>query len=136
MRWKNKRGLTFIEVMVTAVILSVGLVGIYRTFLIAADHAQYFSCRLMANTLIDGRIARIEKGFQELKDFDVGAMTETVLVNGRDVEFRYTMDLKPVGTLLSIFEIDMTIAWQDRGRTVTLSRSACFSGVTPLGKEI
>jgi prepilin-type N-terminal cleavage/methylation domain-containing protein len=130
----SKRGLSFLEVMVTAVILSVGMVAIYRSFFITMDHLQYLSCRLYANNLIETKIAHAEKDFRDLQDFDIGSMTEEVEIGNKEVVFSYTMDLKPVGTLLSVFQLDITLSWEDRGRTVSISRAAYFSGVTPLEK--
>lgn len=130
----RKRGLSFLEVMVTAVILSVGLVAIYRSFFITFDHFHYLSCRLYANNLIETKIARAEKDFRDLKDFDIGSMTDEVEIGNKNVAFAYTIDLKPVGTLLSVFELDITLSWDDHGRTISISRSAYFSGITPLEK--
>ena len=122
------------EVMVTAVILSAGLVAVYRSFFITLDHLQYLSCRLYADNLIETKIARAEKDFRDLKDFDIGSMTEEVEIGKKNVTLTYSMELKPVGSLLSVFELDITLSWEDRGRMITLSRSAYFSGITPLEK--
>lgn len=132
--FSHKKGLTFFEVMVTAVVLSVGLVAIYRSFFITIDHLQYLSCRLYANNLIETKIAHVEKDFRDLKEFDIGSMTEEAEIGNKEVVFSYTVDMKPVGTLLSVFELDITLTWEDRGRMVSISRSAYFSGITPLEK--
>ncbi|MBF0569153.1 MAG: prepilin-type N-terminal cleavage/methylation domain-containing protein [Candidatus Omnitrophica bacterium] len=129
---RRRKGLTFIEVMVTVVVLSVGLVAIYRSFFIGIDYLNHLSCRLHALNLIESKIAFAEKDFQSLKDFDIGPMSETVVINNRPVEFHYAIDLKPVGKLLSVFSLDITLSWEERGHVVSVSRSAYFSGVTNL----
>ena len=58
-RTKNK-GFTFFEVMVTIVILSVGIVGIYRVFLISLNHQQYVIKRLSAINILSDESARVE----------------------------------------------------------------------------
>ncbi len=126
------RGITFIEVMLTVVILSVGLVALYRSFFSAVNYLDHLSTRLYALNLIESRIATIERDFRSLKDFDIGSLQEEALINHHPVTFQYTVDFKPVGTLLSIFELDMVLSWQERGRVVTISRTAYFSGITSL----
>jgi hypothetical protein len=117
------------EVMVTAVILSAGLVALYRSFFICADVVTHLSNRLYALNLLDSRIATIERDFRSLKDFDIGAMSEEAVINNRPLTFTYTIDLKPVGELLSVFRLDITLSWEERGHVLSLSRSAYFSGI-------
>ncbi len=116
----------------TSVILAAGLVAIYRAFFTGVNYLQHLSCRLYALNLIENRIASAEKNFRSLKDFDIGPLTETSLVNNYPVEFHYAVNLEPVGTLLSVFKLDIALSWEERGHTVTISRSAYFSGITSL----
>ncbi len=129
---RGERGITFIEVMVTAVILSAGLVAIYRSFFIGLDYLQHLSCRLYALNLIESKIASAEQNFRSLKDFDIGPLTDSAVINNRPVEFRFDVDLEPVGNLLSVFKLDLALSWEERGRTITIVRSAYFSGITSL----
>ncbi len=128
----RSRGVTFIEVMVTIVILSVGLVAIYRSFFSAVNYLDHLSTRLYAHNLLESRIATIEKDFRSLQDFDIGPLSEGAVINNRPVVFHFIVDLKPVGTLLSVFELDIVLSWQEHGRNVSMLRSAYFSGVTSL----
>ena len=129
-RMTRRRGITFIEVMLTVIILSTGLVALYRSFFSAVDYLDHLSTRLYALNLMESRIATIEKDFRSLKDFDIGELQEEALINNHPVTFRYAVDFKPVGTLLSVFELDIVLSWQERGRAVSISRTAYFSGVT------
>lgn len=127
-----RRGITFVEVMLTVIVLSVGLVGLYRSFFSALTYLDHLSVRLYAINLMDSRIATIERDFRSLKDFDIGSLSEEALINNRTVTFQYAVDFKPVGTLLSVFELDVTLSWEERGRMVSISRAAYFSGVSSL----
>jgi|GEM_PF-532679 len=129
---RGERGITFIEVMVTAVILSAGLVAIYRSFFIGLDYLQHLSCRLYALNLIEGKIASAEQNFRSLKDFDIGPLTDTAVINNHPVEFHFTVSVVPVGNLLSVFKLDIALSWAERNRIVTISRSTYFSGITAL----
>ena len=131
-RKPRNKGITFIEVMLTVVVLSTGLVALYRTFFSAIDQLEHLSMRLYAINLMDSRIATIERDFRSLKDFDIGALSEEAVINGRPVMFQYTVDLTPVGTLLSVFELDIVLSWHERNRDVNITRTAYFSGITSL----
>ena len=129
------RGITFIEVMVTAVILSAGLVAIYRSFFIGVDYLDHLSRRLCALDLIETRVAGIERDFRMLNNVDVGALNETVLLNGRPVNFLFNIQLKPVGQLLTIFQLDLVLSWKERGRVISIARSAYFSSTGASSRE-
>ena len=130
-----QKGLTFVEVMVTAVILSAGLVAVYRSFFIGADVMRHLSNRLYALNLIETRIALIERDYRASKDFDVGPLTEEAVINNFPVHFQFVINLKPVDQLLTVFQLDITLSWEERGRMMSLSRSAYFSGITSVGQE-
>lgn len=125
----GRSGITFFEVMVTAMILSVGLVAIYRSFFIGVDYLGHLSRRLCALDLIETRIARIERDFRFLNNVDVGPLQDTVVLNGRAVDFTFNIQLKPVVQLLSVFELEIDLSWQDRGRMIKITRAAYFSGI-------
>ena len=133
---KGRRGITFIEVMVTAVILSAGLVAIYRSFFIGVDYLDHLARRLCALDLIESRVADIERDFRVLNNVDVGPLDVTVALNGRPVDFKYNIQLKPVGQLLSVFQLDIVLSWIERGRSVEIARSAYFSGIGSSGKAV
>ena len=133
-RYRKAAGITFVEVMLTVVILSVGLVGLYRSFFAALSYLDRLSIRLYATNLMDGRIATIERDFRSLKDFDIGLLSEEALINNRTVLFQYAVDFKPVGTLLTIFELEVVLSWEERGHMMSISRTAYFSGVSSLAQ--
>ena len=129
-RGLRAKGITFIEVMLTVIILSTGLVALYRSFFSAVNYLDHLSTRLYAINLMESRIATIEKDFRSLKDFDIGPLQQEATINNRPVTFRYAVDFKSVGTLLSVFELDIILSWEEHGRVVSISRTAYFSGVT------
>lgn len=131
---RDEAGITFIEVMVTAVILSAGLVAIYRSFFIGVDYLDHLSRRLCALDLIESRVAAIERDFRALNNVDVGPLDEVVSLNGRPVHFKYNIQLNPVGQLLSVFELDIVLSWTERGHDIAIARSAYFSGAGSAGK--
>jgi hypothetical protein len=133
---RGNGGFSFIEVMLAAIILAAGLVALYRSFMVGADFINYYASRLCAFNLLEDRIAAIEHDFQALKkNFDVGPSMEEVVINNRPVEFHYDIILKPVDKLLSVFQLDIQVSWQEKGRRAALFRSAYFSGLGSLPGE-
>lgn len=118
------------EVMVTVVILAAGLVGIYRSFFIGSDIVDHLANRLCALNLLETKIAAIEKDFRSPTEFDIGPLTAEAEVNNRTMIYTYKVDLKPVGNLLSVFRLDISISWMEKGVEKTLSNSAYFAAIS------
>src|SRR5262245_8551690 len=64
----GQKGFTFLEIMITIVVLSTGIVAIYKTFLLCLDHQRYLTHRLYASNLIDRRTAQLQALFREKGD--------------------------------------------------------------------
>src|ERR1039457_5245129 len=66
-------GFTFVEVMVSLVVLCCGIVVIYKSFFLCADYLNNLTCRIYASSLIDEKIGDIAKSFAEwpTKDLDL-----------------------------------------------------------------
>lgn len=126
----NSSGLTFIEVMVAIIILSAGLVAIYRSFLLGVDLNEHLANRLYALNLLESRSAFIEKELRSLRVADVASSGGEEGYGVRPVSFQLSSILRPVGMLLSVFELDLSVSWQEKERMFTLSRSAYFSGLS------
>jgi type II secretory pathway component PulJ len=116
--------------MVAIIILSAGLVAIYRSFLLGADLNEHLANRLYALNLLESRSAFIEKELRSLHAADVSSSGGEEGYGVRPVSFQLSAVLKPVGTLLSVFQLDLSVSWQERERMFTLSRSAYFSGLS------
>ena len=106
----------------------------YRAFFSALNYLDHLAIRCYALNAMENRIASIERDFRSLKDFDIGPLAEEAVINNHPVRFQYKVDLKPVGQLLTVFQLDITLSWEERGRTMSLSRCAYFSGITSVGK--
>ena len=63
----KKRGFTFIEIMVTLIILTSGITMIFKSFLISLDRINYLTTRMYASVQIDNRISEIQKMLRAYK---------------------------------------------------------------------
>ena len=121
----NKRAYTFIEIMVTLTILSAGLTMIYKTLIASLDRMNYLTNRLYADNLIDNRIAVIERMLRSYKalPFEV-AQKEAVNIGRKELEFKQETLITEVENFLDVFQLDLTVGWQERDHQVSLKRSA------------
>ncbi|MBI3602312.1 MAG: prepilin-type N-terminal cleavage/methylation domain-containing protein [Candidatus Omnitrophica bacterium] len=127
----KEKGFTFVEVMVALVILSAGIVMIYKSFFLYADYLSYLTCRLHATQMMESKIADIERSFRQSQgsSFDTGAMTETVKINHKRVDFNYTINTTSLLGLEGVYRMDITLAWHDGHRLMQLSRASLLTKI-------
>lgn len=120
--------------MVTLAILSAGLVALYRSFFICIDTINHLTYRLHAITLLENRIADVEKKYRQFNHFkfDPGKEKEVVLLNNKEVPFRYSMQVTPVDHVSDVHQIKVTLSWEEGARAYTVSKSAYFSNMVSL----
>jgi len=120
------KGFTFVEVMVSLVVLCSGIVFIYKSFFLCADYLNNLTCRLYASSLIDEKMGDITKSFAEwpAKDLDFGSTHVTLKVNHKPVEYNYDIKLSPLSDVNSVWEVNVKLNWQDGPRNMQVERSA------------
>jgi prepilin-type N-terminal cleavage/methylation domain-containing protein len=125
----NRAGFTFVEVMVTLVVLTGGIVFIYRTFFICVDYLSRLSLRLHASELIDTKIADISRLFRENRNvsFERGPMVVSEEVNRKHIEFHYRVQLVPVSGYEGMYRLEVGLSWLDAGRPAHFARSALLA---------
>ncbi len=121
-------GFTFIEIMVTLAILSLGLTVILKSFLVSLDHLEHLTNRLYASLLLDNRISSIERTLRAYKalPFDLNHQ-EKIAVGAKETEFTQKMSIKEVEDYADVFQLDLTLTWQEKQRERESSRTAYIS---------
>ncbi|MDP2654616.1 MAG: prepilin-type N-terminal cleavage/methylation domain-containing protein [Candidatus Omnitrophota bacterium] len=122
-------GLTFLEMMVTIVILSTGIVAIYRSFVLSLDYQHHLACRLHANLLIDQKVSTMQYAFRHGGEVPLpSAQTaEAVRVGRKDVPFRWAVDLGAVTGADEILQADVALSWQEGKRILQVQRTVYLS---------
>ena len=125
----NHLGFTFVEVMVTLVVLSAGIVFIYKTFFLCVDYLSRLSTRLCANELIDSRVSEISRLMREHGDlsFDRGPLIVTKEISHKRIDFNYQINFVPVTGYEGLYRLDVGLSWQDHGRSMHYMRSAVLT---------
>ncbi len=122
----NSRGFTFVEVMVTLVILSAGIVFIYKTFFLCVDYLSRLTIRLYAGQLVEARIADLQRKAQASGGlgFERGPMSVRQEFNHKPVEFAFQIDLNPVHGFEDLYQMQVGVSWVDGGRGNNFKRLA------------
>jgi prepilin-type N-terminal cleavage/methylation domain-containing protein len=122
----NSRGFTFVEVMVSLVVLCCGIVLIYKSFFLCADYLNNLTCRLYASSLIDEKIGDIAESFADwpARDLSLGDSSVDLDINHKPVHYTYDINLAPLPDVKSVWQLDVKISWVDGPRNMHASRSA------------
>ncbi len=115
--------------MIALVILSGGIIMIYKSFFLCVDYLSYLTCRLYASQMIESKIADVSRSYKQSADslFDRGAATEMIEVNHKWVDFNYTIEMSPVAGLEYLYRLKVTLAWYDGRRLMKLYRESLLS---------
>lgn len=125
--------MTFVEVMVTIVILSTGIVMIMKSFIVSVDRMSYLNSRLYAHIMLDNRLAIIQRRLRVFNSLPLDAgKHEKVSIGAKVVEFKPTINISEVEEFKDIFLLDLTMNWEEGSKDFKLSRSALVSDFRPL----
>lgn len=121
---KNK-GLTFVELLIALVILSAGIVTVYKSFLLSMDYLQNIETRIKANELIEKKVADLSFVYQisQGQDMQAGVPTETIQVRQRPIRYQYIIEYVPISVPQKLYRLHVTLSWQDRQRQLQIQRT-------------
>lgn len=121
----NNGGYTFVEVLLAVVIFSVGMVGIFRTFLVSMDRMSLLTNRLYANLILDNQLAQIERTFKSFNTLPFEAEpAETIGIGSKQVEFTKKTIVEQLPELEDILSVECIVSWAEKGRDVQLTKTA------------
>ena len=131
---RDKRGLTFFEIMVTVVILSIGTVMIFRSFLICLDYLQHLKNRLYANVLMNNKITLIQQKYLLTgRVVSEETLWEKELSSQVDFPFKFSVNTYSFEELNGLYQFNMVLSWDEKGRTKSIVRTVYLS---PIKMEI
>src|SRR3989338_8423145 len=127
MRLTHQSGFSLVEVMLATLVLSVGLVTIYRPLLSALDAVEYGDARLEMNRLISNQICEWEQ---------IVFQTGRPMTNqkggliGSKKAFQYYADIKSIDSNPILQHAKVTMTWEGLGRKKQATRDF-YVGGTP-----
>lgn len=120
--------------MTTLAILTGGVVMLYKAFFLCLDYQNHLAFRLNAFNILENRIALTEQMLRDYKllSFTRDAQQETAVINGQEIIYRVDIKLSPAADTSFLYQIDVSVAWQEKTREVAVSRSAYISNLTAI----
>ncbi len=118
----NKRGFTLVEVMAATVILSLGLLAIYKSFFLSLDTFNYYTSYLEGAAFANEKIWEAEEG---IRQFGGGALLDTAgsfKINYSN--FNWGLDYYAVGESPYLYKIDFNLSLKRGNKFINLSRCA------------
>lgn len=115
-------GFTLVEVMVSVVILSVGIIVIYESFLTSLDTLQLFFNRLNANLILTEKLWQAQDSFEQAGGvfLPLRSAGEIIMANK---EFDWQLNLKEWDSRQDLFIACAQVSWQEGQKLRVLSRS-------------
>ncbi|MBF0385982.1 MAG: hypothetical protein HQL27_08945 [Candidatus Omnitrophica bacterium] len=120
--------MTFIEVAIAIVILSSGIVAVFRSFLYCLDQTRYITNRLYADNFLENRLDKISVDLKLHQALPVSTDdVKSIDLKPTPLKIKQSIEIKEVDDFLDIFQIDLYLSWNENGREIRLSRSAYLS---------
>jgi len=130
--FRNSKGFTFIEIMMTLAVLGGGIVMLYKSFFLCLDYQNHLTYRVYASNLLEDKIAVTEQMVRDYKvlAFKEDKQDEEVLFNNKPVNFHIDIQISLVSDISSLYQVKVTVSWKEQKRDVTLTRTAYVSSLT------
>ncbi len=124
----GRKGFTFIEVMVTLTVLSLGFVMIFKAYVVAMDQMTYLTNRLYAATFLDNHIVRMERALRAYNtiSYDAGE-PKKVKVGSKNIYLKPSISVAALKNLDNLFYIDLTMRWTEGKYDRKIAQSAYIS---------
>lgn len=118
LKLRAKKSISLLELMLTMVILSIGLISILRSFFSIAGAINYAQNKIAAIQFLDAKMAGFEEMALEGSKFLEDEFEEDVRLNERD--FHWKAYFSPIfyneNEIEGIKEASIIIAWKEANR--------------------
>jgi len=115
-------GFTLIEVLLSVLILSVGLIGVFRPLLASMSALEFIGNRSEASRLMIHLIWKHQEESRVLGEI-VERLGQGELVGAESV-YHYSLKAEPLSSRGRLYQVDYKISWHEGGRNKSLSRGA------------
>lgn len=115
----NRRGFTLFEIIVTVVILSVGIVGIYEALIVSLNAYGYYSNSLVVQSWMDTKMWEVEDELARSEGGISQGDSGKFLSGSKEVSWRVMVRPVIEG---SLYELILRCSWKEGRRNVNASR--------------
>lgn len=113
-RIKKNDGISFVQVMVTLMIMSLGFVSLLNVYRISIDRMSHLTNRIYLQLIQDNRLTFIDyslRAYQKLP-FDIRNNEET-FIGSRKIQYDQTLQIHAMGDFLNIFFVGSSLNWKE-----------------------
>ncbi|MFH1062062.1 MAG: type II secretion system protein [Candidatus Omnitrophota bacterium] len=130
----NKKAFTLVEVLVSSVILSVGLVIIFEVFLSSLDIVNLVNNRLNAQLFINEKIWQLQSNLDRQSGMFI-PMKQSGSVMLGNKEFKWQLDMELVDISQELYKVSGQMNWLSGSKQKMIKRQvmvkSCFSNANP-----
>lgn len=116
----NNKSFTFIEIMETVVVLSIGIVAIFHTFFINVDALTSSLIHLDGQHLINNKFWEIEESLQGTQSLVIKEFPNIVMHNK---ELDWEISFSPIGPK-GLYKVNITLSSPPGPRAIRISRAS------------
>ena len=114
--------------MVTLAVLSVGIVFIYKSFLVSIDQLEYLTQRLYATVLLDNQFSTIERNLKVYKALPMSLNDSfKIPIGAKVINYKQGMNIREVEDYPDVFSLTLVLSWSEQRRQMTLERTGYIS---------
>ncbi|MFC1645931.1 prepilin-type N-terminal cleavage/methylation domain-containing protein [Candidatus Omnitrophota bacterium] len=117
-----RRGFTLIEIMVTVVILSFGILAIYESLFISLDAFNYYSNYLNAQRWANEKVWELQNQLLLSEPLTADDNRGAFTINNKN--FNWSVSIKPIDMKYGLYKLDVSLFWQEGSRERFVYRGA------------
>ncbi|MFH1767802.1 MAG: prepilin-type N-terminal cleavage/methylation domain-containing protein [Candidatus Omnitrophota bacterium] len=115
----NRKGLTFVEVLVAVAVVSLSLVSIFRVFFETISIRQHLKNRIEAQIYLEENKKEIQNIINEKS---IAGEYVNYTSEGKSPRFTLISRIKKLRQFNKIYQLEITVSWKEKGRNVSLRR--------------
>lgn len=109
-----KKGFTLIEVILSVILLTVGIVSVQRVFIGSLSALSVIENWDQAEALLEEKIWDVEREIRDEKKVLLQSVRDGVLL-GKDRTYQYDLDMQPVDPEGNFMKAKISVSWKISG---------------------
>jgi len=120
-RNSRKKGFTLVEVILSVVILTVGVISVQKIFIGSLSALSVIENWDQAEWLLQGKIWEIKRRIQE-KPQGFQPMQKHEVLLGKNRAYQYDLNIRSISSDNNLMEAEAGISWESRGIRRSIAR--------------
>ncbi len=117
---KSQKAMSLIELMVTVAILSIGIIGVARSFLVVTNALSYTQNKILALEFLDSKIGQVRQEVLNQSSYEDIDTSGEVRLNNKDFSWKISISSLGIGEAAeeaqNIKELSARAVWKESNR--------------------